>query len=317
MTRSGAGMSNNFIKGRALSVLNGVFGDTLAAQKSQLAIPMQLIGKTSSSRLCIFVHGLCASETSWNYKDEANKNYGTLLEKDFGYTPIYVRYNSGLHISTNGKNLAKLIDQHFKKSSATVEEIIFVGHSMGGLVIRSACYYAEEAKLPWVKKIKKIFFLATPHHGNDYEKLGNIATTVLKLIPNLFTLGISRLGDRRSAGIKDLRFGSLLDQDWQGHNPDALLKDNRHPVPLLNDVDYYVIAGTLAKNPNNIFKHYLGDGMIPTRTAAGRNFRKSKSIPFLEKNFKLVSGVSHANLAHHDEVYQQLRKWCAEHSILQ
>jgi pimeloyl-ACP methyl ester carboxylesterase len=311
------------IKGRPLAVLNGVVGDTLAAQNSKLAIEMSLIGKKQGGRLCIFVHGLCASEASWQFSEDATKTYGSLLEKDCGYAPIYVRYNSGLHISTNGQLLAQLVSELCKNSPAStrgatstrggsdpIQEIIFVGHSIGGLVIRSACHYAQKANAPWIKKISKIFLLATPHHGNDYEKLGNLISTVLNLLPIFVTKGIAKLANKRSASIKDLRFGYLLDEDWLDQDPDDLWQDNRHPVPLLEGVNYYIIAGSLAKESDNIFTQYFGDGMVPTHTAAGRSFSQSKTIPFSRKHFKIIKGVSHAGLTRHLKVYQQIRRWC-------
>ncbi len=293
------------IKGRPLSVLNGVVGDTLAAQNSKLTIEMSLIGKKQGDRLCICVHGLCASEASWQFFEDPTKSYGSLLEKDCGYAPINVIYNSGLHISTNGQLLAKLVSELCNNSSDPINEIIFIGHSMGGLVVRSACHYAQKSNAPWIKKISKVFLLGTPHHGNDYEKLGNLTSKVLKLVP-----AIAKLGNKRSAGIKDLRFGYLLDEDWLEQDPDTLWQDNRHPVHLLEEVDYYVIAGSLAKESDNIFTQYFGDGMVPAHTAAGRSLRKSKTIPFLRKHFKMIKGVSHQGLARHSKVYQQIRKWC-------
>lgn len=302
------------IKGGPLSALNGVVGDYLAAQKSKLAISMSLVGKKQGGRLCIFVHGLCVSETAWQFPKDPKKSYGSLLEQELGYTPIYVRYNSGLHISTNGQLLARLVSELCKNSSDPIPEIIFVGHSMGGLVVRSACHYAQKANAPWIKKISKIFLIGTPHHGNDYEKLGNLTSLVLRLVPNLVTKGIAKLGNTRSAGIKDLRFGNLLDEDWMEQDPDALWRDNRHRVPLLEGVDYYVIAGSLAKKSDNIFTQYFGDGLVPTHSAAGRSFRKSRTIPFPPNHFMIVKGVSHTALPRHPKIYRQIRKWCRSKS---
>jgi len=298
------------IKGQPLAVLNGVVGDFLVAQNSKLAIDMSLHGKARGGRLCIYVHGLCASDASWQFSDDPTKSYGSLLEQDCGYAPIFVRFNSGLHVSTNGKLLAKLVSKLCKNSSDPIEELVFIGHSLGGLVVRSACYYGQKANAPWIKAINKIFLLATPHHGNDYEKLGNLTSTVLKLIPNLVTKSLSKLGNKRSAGIKDLRFGNLLDEDWQGHDADALWKDNRHPVPLLEGVDYYIIAASLATESDNIFTQYFGDGVVPAHTAAGKSFRKSRTIPFSRKHFKIIKGISHTDLSRSPKVYQQIRKWC-------
>jgi len=302
------------IKGHPLSVLNGVVGDTLAAQNSKLAIKMSLNGKARGARLCIYVHGLCTSDAAWEYTADPTKSYGSLLEKDCGYAPIFVRFNSGLHISTNGQLLAKLVSKLCKDSAEPIQEVVFIGHSLGGLVVRSACYYGHKSNAPWIKLINKIFLLGTPHHGNDYEKLGNLTSTVLKLIPNLVTIGLSRLGNKRSAGIKDLRFGYLLDEDWEGHDADALWRDNRHPVPLLEGVDYYIIAASLAKESDNIFTQYFGDGMVPAHTAAGKSFRKSKTVPFSHKHFKMIKGISHTDLTRHPKVYQQIRKWCRKNS---
>jgi len=299
------------IKGNPLSILNGVFGDTLEKQKSKLAIQMQFVQpQASNGKLSIFIHGLCASEDSWNYTDNKTLNYGSQLEKDCGFTPLYVRYNSGLHISTNGQLLAKLISDYIADQKIPVTEIALFGHSLGGLVVRSACYYAKKEKLPWVDKITKIFLIGTPHHGNDYEKLGNITTNILKMVPNLVTYGLALAGNKRSAGIKDLRFAYLRDEDWQDQDPDKLWNNNRHPVPLLEGVHYYVIVGTVAKENDNLFTQYFGDGMVPKHTAEGKSFNKKHSIPFLEPHLKSFKGISHTQLAHSEEVYSQLKCWC-------
>lgn len=298
------------IKGRPLSVLNGVVGDTLAAQNSKLAIPMTLIGNPQGGRLCIFVHGLCDSEASWQFLDDPNKSYGSLLGHEFGYAPIYVRYNTGLHISTNGQWLVHQIDDLCRNLAHPVEDIIFIGHSMGGLVIRSACYYAQKQNAPWIQKISKIFLLGTPHSGNDYEKLGNLVSTCLKVIP--FTTYLAKFGNKRSAGIKDLRFGYLLDEDWLEHDPDTLWKDNRHPVPLLAGVDYYIIAGSLAKESDNILTKYFGDGVVPAHAAVGRSLRRSMTLQFPQKNFRIIKGLSHTRLIRDPKVYHQIQEWCRQ-----
>jgi len=297
-------------------------GDALDAKKSPLAIKMGLLGEARSGRrphapeslalgkkTCILVHGLCDSEEVWRFSPRSAKDYGSLLKKDLGYTPLYLRYNTGLHISTNGQLLARLLNKIYKTNRASIREITFIGHSMGGLVVRSACHYGQQAKAPWIQLIKKIFLLGTPHHGTDLEKLGNLTSHILKNIPNIFTMGIAALGDKRSAGIKDLRFGYLLDEDWQEQEADALWKDNRHPVPLLEGVDYYIITASLAKGPNNVIKQYFGDGLVPKRSAVGKHFRKSKTIPFLPEHSKTFHGFSHKELTHHLKVYRQIKKW--------
>jgi len=295
-----------------LPVLNGVIGDTLHAKESPLAIPMTLLGEIKGGKLCVLVHGLCDSEKTWCFEKDPSLSYGSLLKNDLGFSPLYLRYNSGLHISTNGRSLARLLGEACKKAPVPVQEIIFIGHSMGGLIVRSACHYGKAENAPWVQCVKKIFFLGTPHLGSDYEKLGNLTSVILKLIPNPVTWGIATLGNRRSAGIKDLRFGYLLDEDWMEQDEDALLRDNRHPVPLLEGADHYLITGALAKKSDNIFTRYFGDGVIPLRSATGRSFVKTKALPFFPHHLKTVRGLSHVRLTRHRKVYKHIREWCGE-----
>lgn len=294
---------------RYRSILNGLLGDTLAEQKNALAIPMQLYGEAQGEKICLLVHGLFDTETTWQYIRKPQRDYGSLLEEEFGYQPLYLRYNTGLHISTNGQQLSRLLEKTFKRQGHLPQELILIGHSMGGLVIRSACHYAQKRRHHWVRQVKKIFFLGTPHLGSDWEKLGHITSIVLRYIPNLFTMGIASLGNQRSAGIKDLRYGYLVDEDWKGKNAKALFRGKHQPVPLMKNVDYYVIAATLAKKKQNLLTDYFGDGLVPLRSARGKSFRRSRSLDFDPKHFKAFPGLSHVALAHSSRVYNQIKKW--------
>ncbi len=295
---------------RFRTLVNGVIGDTLEAKKSSLAIPMQLLGEPRGKKLCVLVHGLLDTHETWKFTKKPDRDYGSLLKKDLGYTPLYLTYNTGLHISTNGQAFSKLLSQACKKNPDSVREIIFIGHSMGGLVIRSACHYGQKTQAPWVKHVKKIFFLSTPHLGSDWEKLGHLSMVILKLIPNLWTMGFAALGNKRSAGIKDLRFGYLVDEDWQGLRENALWHDNRHPVPLLPGVDYYNVASLIAKEIKNTFTEYFGDGLVPLRSATGKSFLKSNTLPFLPKHFRTFWGFSHGQSTCDSKIYRQIREWC-------
>ena len=296
-------------KGWPLPVLNGVVGDTLAAQNSPLAIKMELFGAVQARKICILVHGVCDSEATWQFVENPEDSYGSRLRQDFGYDPLYLRYNSGLHISTNGQLLAKQISALCNNAAEPIEEIIFIGHSMGGLVVRSACHYAQQAAAPWVKTVSKIFLLGTPHQGSDYEKLGNLTSTILRTIPNPVTWGISAVGNRRSAGIKDLRFGYLLDEDWKDQDADALWRNNSHPVSLLAGTDHYIIAATLAEDADNIFTQYFGDGVVQSRSARGQTLMPGQSIPFAPEHLKTIRGLSHVGLSRDNQVYQQIHSW--------
>ncbi len=314
------------VKERTLCVLNGVMGDSLKENKIGFAIKMTLhasagpltVTKRSLSKMrppgtgkiCILAHGSCGSEKGWGFKDDASINYGSLLQKDFGLTPFFLRYNSGLHISTNGKQLSDLLEKFIRCYPKKVSEVFLIGHSMGGLVFRSACHYGQKEKRAWVKRVKKIFYLGSPHLGTHLEKIGKLTTTILNRIPNPITRIIVLLGDMRSAGVKDLRHGYLTDQDWQGKNADHLFYWHRNTIPLLKKADHYLICGTLSKVAGSTMGRLFGDGLVHPASGTGRGLFSSSAIPFLEDHCKILPGISHSHLQRSQQVYEQIRNWC-------
>ncbi|MFC1849923.1 esterase/lipase family protein [candidate division CSSED10-310 bacterium] len=311
-----------------VSVLNGIVGDYLVAQQNDLAIRMQFVKQnkllplTSESlraaypnltpKICILVHGLSTDERIWNFRDGVNKTYGTLLQQDLGITPFYVRFNSGLHISENGKKLAQLIADLIEAYPIPVEDIIFLAHSMGGLVTRSACYYGSRQAARWVTKVRKLFFLGTPHRGAPLEKVGNVFTNILKFIPRPYTHHVADIINIRSSGIKDLRFGYLVDEDWTGYNPDSLLQNNQQPIPLLAGAAHYIVSGTLTEDPDHYFTLLFGDGMVRKSSVLGQARQKGFQVPFDPDNHKEFPKIRHIKLAHSPQVYEQIKIWCQE-----
>ena len=131
-----------------LAALNGVLGDHLVARKNPLAIPMQIRrnGKPlseqalseaiqqSKGRLAIMVHGTCMSDLQWNREGH---DHGAALARDLGFAPLYLHYNTGLHISENGRGFSDLLETIINQSPQPTT-LFIVAHSMGGLVTRSA-----------------------------------------------------------------------------------------------------------------------------------------------------------------------------------
>src|SRR5258705_9391765 len=247
---------------QALSVLNGLLGDLLEERQSRLAIPMtfrcdgadiilhrptvadQLSGATGA--VCLFVPGLMSSDAVWRFPGQGETTYGSRLAADRNVTPVFLRYNSGRHVSANGRQLAVLLEALVAAWPVEIDELNLIGHSMGGLVVRSACYYGALEGCVWVEKVRRVFLLGAPMSGAPLEKLLHAADFTLTTIWNPVTRLIGRALRRRSAGIKDLRFGALVEEDWSSHGPDELRWPRRQPVPLLPTADHYVIAGTLA-----------------------------------------------------------------------
>ena len=140
-------------------LLNGMWGDRLTAARSSLAFEMtvrhghadlaltaEAVGDafpSATGQLAVFVHGLCETDDSWRPSQRRQRTTGALdfgqrLAVDAGSTPIYIRYNSGLHVSNNGAALGRLLDALIAVWPVPVRELALVGHSMGGLVVRQA-----------------------------------------------------------------------------------------------------------------------------------------------------------------------------------
>jgi triacylglycerol lipase len=308
-------------KTTSVSVLNGVVGDHLErfailAQemnfyKSGTALSLtkaELKAMKIGNKLCILVHGLVSDETMWTFA-KSKEDYGVLLEKDFAYSSFYARYNSGLHISDNGKNLDELVETLVNHAPKSIKEIVFICHSMGGLVARSACYYGNKRKSKWVSLTKKIVFIGSPHHGAPLEKFGNAVTTVLDKIPNPVTYLTKKAINLRSAGIKDLRYGFLVEEDWKGKDPDSFVNSEKKPVPLLKHTQYYVITGTLMDNPKHFLSEFFGDAIVGKWSAKGKSGNSKYDLSFPENHIKEFPGITHIKLMHDRRVYEQIKDW--------
>jgi len=288
-----------------VAVLNGIVGDYLAASGNPLAIEMQVRhGAAAGGKLLVLVHGSCNDERSWQRRGE---DYGAALARELGYTPIYVRYNSGLHISDNGRALAERLDALLAGWPVAVEELAIVGHSMGGLVARSACHAGEAAGQAWRRVLRSLVCIGSPHHGALLEKSGNCVDQLLGA--NRYSAPLARLGMIRSAGVTDLRFGSVLDDDWRGRDRFARGADPRRPLPLPADVACYAIAGTTAPAPRG--ERLPGDGLVSIDSALGRHREPARTLAFGESRRFIAYATGHLDLLSSAEVYATLRDWLA------
>jgi pimeloyl-ACP methyl ester carboxylesterase len=303
-----------------LAALNGVLGDHLESSKNPLAIPMhfrrdgkelELSQKSlkapipqATSRVVILVHGLCMNDLEWRRKDH---DHGAALAVDAGFTPIYLHYNSGVHISTNGHRFATQLDALLRAWPVRIDELVILGHSMGGLVARSACHYGDLAQHRWLQQLSKIIFLGTPHFGAALERGGNWIDVILDKSP--YTTAFARLGKIRSAGITDLRYGSMLDMDWENRDRFARSPQKQAHVPLPKNVECYAIAASIAKKTGEPRKKLLGDGLVSLNSALGQHedVRCDLAIP---KSRRWVGyGMNHLDLLDRKEVYAQIRRW--------
>jgi pimeloyl-ACP methyl ester carboxylesterase len=300
--------------------LNGAFGDHLEATDNPLATPMSLMTPQqpltltaaalaaslphASPHLVVLVHGLSMSELGWSRK--GMPCIGARLQDELAVTPLYLRYNSGRHISTNSQQFAGLLEQLCEAWPVPVESLSLVGHSMGGLVIRSACWYAGQAQYTWLQRLQRVVCLGTPHHGSPLEKAGHALDVAMQKIAYTAPLAFGR---HRSAGIKDLRHGNLLDQDWQGHNPDQPRPDSRRLVPLLPHVDYYFAAATVGRDEHDPLGHFLGDLLVRLDSAIGAHKDDLRKLSIKPENCRVFHQKNHLDLLDDERVHRQIIDW--------
>jgi hypothetical protein len=284
------------------AALNGVVGDHLAATGNPLAIPMRLrhegrallLDPASASsavpgarpRVVVLVHGSCLDDRSWARDGD---EHGAALASELDCTAVYLHYNSGLHVSTNGRSLAALLEELVRTWPVPLEGLSIVGHSMGGLLARSACHYATEAGLEWPRLLDALIFVGTPHHGAPLAVGGHFAHAVLGVSP--YTAPIALLGRICSAGVTDLRRGSLLDEDWEGRDQFAPAPELPTTVPLPAKVRCFAIAGSTAR-----LGAVLGDGLVPVNSALGRQRDPRRALAFPEARQWVAWGVGHMDL---------------------
>jgi pimeloyl-ACP methyl ester carboxylesterase len=308
-----------------IGVLNGVIGDYLQARNNDLAqqlavyrdnkpiaVDADSLAKTfhnATPRVCVFAHGLCCTESSWRFAGDTERTYGHSLREDLGITSVFIRYNTGLHISENGRAYCQLLDSLINHWPTEVEDLTLVGHSMGGLISRSACLYADRLGARWIDKLHRAIYLGSPHFGAPLEKFGNVAAAVFGIIPDPVTRLARDLINVRSIGIKDLRYANLVDEDWIGQHPDAVLVNSRTDAPLRDGVHHYVVAGTLTKAENHVLAKMIGDALVRVPSATGRPEGGKGGFGLPHDHVARFPGLHHMKLARDADVYARIKTW--------
>lgn len=290
-------------------------GDWLAATDNPLAIPSRLrrggvplvlepaalaAAVPARAKVAVLVHGSSMSDVQWRRRGH---DHGAALEAD-GFTAVYAHYNSGRHTSQSGAELAALLEALVAAWPVPLTELALIGHSMGGLVARSACAAGERAGHRWRATLRSLICLGTPHHGAPLERGGNLLERLLGV--TRYSAPLARLARLRSAGVTDLRYGNVLDEDWAGVDRFAPHGDRRTPAPLPAGVACYAIAATLGA-VDDVARR--GDGLVPVDSALGRHPRPEATLAFPATHQQIVAGAGHLDLLDHPAVTAQLRAW--------
>jgi len=302
-----------------VAALNGVLGDYLADTSNPLAIGMQLrrdgvrlpierdaLAKaipSCSGKLLVLVHGLCLNDLQWNRRGH---DHGAALARDLGCTPVYLNYNTGLHISSNGAELANALDALVRQWPVPLVDFAILAHSMGGLVARSAFHYGAKRGHAWPQQLRTLVFLGTPHHGAPMERGGNWIDLLLGMSP--YSAPLARLGKIRSAGITDLRYGNLEDEDWHGRDRFAR-GDRRRFVPLPEGLRCYAIAATTALDSRPSERKLPGDGLVPVASALGLHAKPELALHIPKSRQWIARGCGHLDLVGSTAVYRRIRRW--------
>jgi triacylglycerol lipase len=309
---------------QTLAVLNGLVGDYLVRESNGLATEMgcyragaPLVLERAAlaraypdagPRAALFVHGVLSTESIFTFPD--GSDYGSRLHAAHGITPFYLRYNSGRSIADNGVALAELLDALVAAYPVPLSELILVGYSMGGLLVRSACHVAATRGLSWLPRVKRAIYVGTPHLGAPAERVGRLVTKVLHTIPDPYTRLVGDVSNLlRSAGLKDLGDAELRHEDRAAACGRLSLRDPQHPVPLLPNIEHTLIAGSLSIDAR--IGALFGDAIVPVTSATARNAEACPELALPRERVHVLPGRSHVDLAHDAEVCSLLERACA------
>jgi hypothetical protein len=300
----------------ALAVLNGVVGDHLAATRNPLAIEMvlrhegeRLVLERAALRarfpraprkLLVFLHGSCRHDRS---RCTPGEDGLTAIARELGFARIDLLYNTGVHVSANGRACAALLERLVAEWPATIDELALVGHSMGGLVARGAAHAGEVEGHGWRGKLRTLVCIASPHHGAPLERAGGWVDVLLGA--SRYSRPLARLGKLRSAGVTDLRFGCVLEEDRDPRGRFATPRDVRRRLRLPPGVRCFAIAATRSPRPGE--RRVASDGLVPVESALGRHARPELTLAF--DATWIGFGMGHVEVLERPETHAVLRRW--------
>ncbi len=299
-----------------VSAVNGLIGDKLVADGSPLAIeigvrrngrdvPLSPDGLAQaypqpSDSLVVFLHGLCETEDYWTRRSRPKRDdgtsarsYGARLEHDEGWSPVFVRANTGLSINETGVAVSSLLTRLVEDWPTDVRRIALVGHSMGALIARAACAVSLTQDEPWTERVTDIVTLGAPHTGSPVERSIARGIRLAAHAPELMPL--ARVFEQRSVGVLDLHDG---------------MPDDAAAVP---NAKYHLVAATLSKSPKHPIAETVGDYLVQYRSAVGLLPGGVEMFPGADVLH--VPGADHFDLLNHDDVYAALRGWLANTSL--
>lgn len=309
-------------RGRLIvAAVNGLIGDELRMLDDPQAItmavrvdgddvpatgwPLAQAFRSSTSHPVVFLHGLCENDESWaNWAERWGTTYAERIVAETDGTPVMVRYNTGLHISENGKHLDALLQQLVASWPVPVTRISLVGHSMGGLVVRAATNHATASGQTWQHLVRDVVCLGTPHAGANLEKAAHLGSRLLRFWPE--SSPFSNILESRSAGIVDLRHGYITQDEWEGQDLTSQWGLDRIAAAPLPRAEYHFVAATLGASQKHPLSSVLGDLLVHFSSATG----VGKAGPIVDgARFEYLPSAHHFALLNHPQVGEWLVEW--------
>jgi pimeloyl-ACP methyl ester carboxylesterase len=290
-----------------VSFVNAVWGDDLGRHEGRVSIDMAITSASgtpathfdsaerATGHLVVLVHGLGQTDASWRNDDTPD-----LVDRIAAHdhlTPLLVRYNTGRSVAANGRDLAAWLESTVAAWPVAVERVTIVGHSLGGLVARSACLTGHQDEHTWPDHVGDLITTGTPHAGAPAEKAANVAAWGLGF--SRVTQPLASFVNRRSRGIKDLRFGAILDSDWGDDDPDALLRNATAAHRIGDHIAHHAIATTVTGAVDGPAAWLFGDGMVRTKSAT--NLRGSQPA-----STSVTGAVAHFAMQRHEVVLDSI-----------
>jgi pimeloyl-ACP methyl ester carboxylesterase len=287
------------------SAVNGLIGDRLVRDRPRMAIqttvrahgrdvPLDGAGLAeafpeATGRVVVFLHGLCENESYWErWRERTGTTYAEMLAAE-GWTPVFLRANTGLGLRENGAALSALMHRLVEAWPVPVDRIALVGHSMGGLILRAAGAVASDVEEPWTDRVSDVVTLGTPHLGAPIARGIGHGSRGLSRLPE--TAAFGRILDWRSVGVHDLVAGLAED------------------VPPLPNARYRLVAATLTAQERHPVGHVVGDLLVRPPSAYGRDRYGQELFP--DATVLHLGRTDHFGLLNHPEVHLALREWLA------
>ncbi|MEI8083153.1 MAG: alpha/beta fold hydrolase [Actinomycetes bacterium] len=296
------------------------FGDSMSSTGSALATDMAVRARgravpltrrdlrkafpVARPRIVVFIHGLGGTEFTWGQQF----SYADHLGHDLDLTTVMIRYNSGRRIHENGADFDRLLTDLVREWPTEVASVDIVAHSMGGLITRSACAIAEQRQSrgessPWLEQLDHICYLGAPNYGAPAERFAHNTISTL----GTFRIGapLARLANRRSAGIKDLRHGTISATDTAHGDADRREIPDHQNVPLAAGVRHHFVSTTVLPPHYGKLAHAIGDYLVQPSSALADTPSGNRE-PLAPDRVHRLAGKHHNNLLRDDDVYRIL-----------